>query len=286
VYCHASSFGTTGPRAKAPGNDALMQAVTGLERAIGGEGNDPIAGTWIPLDMAGGWLAAIGMLAGLYARATTGAGQQVVTSLLGAGMLVQSGAFQRDGALVSGPMLDGDQTGYGPGYRIYEGSDGEWFALVLPDETAWTEVALITGAPLPSTYAPLRGGADDAIARDAEAVLAKAFAAAPAGEWVARLRAADVLAEAVVVLDRDGFRRHILDDPVNRQLGRVVAYDTAPWGHFEQIGPLLRCGPESGEGPPLRLPGVGEHSIEVLVELGVDRADVDALVSAGVVRQL
>ena len=60
VYCHASAFGTTGPRAMLPGNDALMQAVTGFERAVGGAGNDPIAGTWIPLDMAGGWVAAIG----------------------------------------------------------------------------------------------------------------------------------------------------------------------------------------------------------------------------------
>src|SRR5262249_13949384 len=72
VYAHASAFGPTGPRAKAPGNDALMQALTGFERAIGGSGNDPIAATWIPLDMAGGWIAAAGTLAGLYARAVTG----------------------------------------------------------------------------------------------------------------------------------------------------------------------------------------------------------------------
>jgi len=38
-------------------------------------------------------------------------------------------------------------------------------------------------------------------------------------------------------VNRDGFRRKILDDPVNRQLGRVVSYETADWGRFEQIGP-------------------------------------------------
>jgi crotonobetainyl-CoA:carnitine CoA-transferase CaiB-like acyl-CoA transferase len=43
--------------------------VTGFERAIGGAGNDPIAATWIPIDMTGGWVAAAGVLAGLYARA-------------------------------------------------------------------------------------------------------------------------------------------------------------------------------------------------------------------------
>ncbi|MCB1014772.1 MAG: CoA transferase, partial [Acidimicrobiales bacterium] len=119
VYCHASGFGTRGPRALLPGNDALMQAVTGFERAVGGDGNEPTAGTWIPLDMAGGWVAGAAMLAGLYARSASpeGAGQQAVTSLLGAGMLLQSGVHLRDGALVQGPRLDGDQTGYGAGYR-------------------------------------------------------------------------------------------------------------------------------------------------------------------------
>ncbi len=43
-----------------PGNDALMQALTGFEQAVGGAGNDPIAATWIPIDMAGGWIAAVG----------------------------------------------------------------------------------------------------------------------------------------------------------------------------------------------------------------------------------
>jgi crotonobetainyl-CoA:carnitine CoA-transferase CaiB-like acyl-CoA transferase len=119
VYCHASAFGPNGPRARYPGNDALMQAVTGFERAVGGRDNDPMAATWIPIDMSGGWVAAAGILAGLYARAATGHGQRIASSLLGAGMLLQSGVFLRDGEVVRGPELDADQTGYGPGYRIY-----------------------------------------------------------------------------------------------------------------------------------------------------------------------
>ena len=190
VYCHASGFGTYGPRAPFPSNDALMQAVTGLERAIGGAGNDPLAATWIPIDMAGGWVTAVGILAGLYARATSGRGQQVATSLLGAGMLLQSGVFQRDGECVRGPELDGAQTGYGPGYRIYECGDGEWLALVVPDEESWRRLrALPEMSALPATYAPLRGGPDDALAREAEGVLEQAFATAAAADWTARLQA-------------------------------------------------------------------------------------------------
>jgi crotonobetainyl-CoA:carnitine CoA-transferase CaiB-like acyl-CoA transferase len=287
VHCHASAFGSSGPRAAFPGNDALMQAVTGLEQALGGAGNDPTAATWIPIDMAGGWIAAAGILAGLYGRAASGRGQSVATSLLGTGMLLHSGVFQRDGELVRGPELDAAQTGYGPGYRIYQAGDGGWFALVVPDDVAWRGLAALPGAgSLPSAYAPLRAGPDDAAARQAEAVLEKLFADAPAAEWVDRLRALGLPVQPVEPLDRDGFRRSVLDDPVNRGLGRAVAYRTAEWGRFEQIGPLLRCGPGAGGGPRLMLPGIGEHTEEILAELGLDRAATDELLDAGTARQL
>ncbi|GAA2734277.1 CaiB/BaiF CoA-transferase family protein [Actinocorallia aurantiaca] len=285
VYCHASAFGDTGPRARFPGNDALMQAVTGFERAIGGEGNEPIAATWIPIDMAGGWVAAAGILAGLYARAVDGGGRRVVTSLLGAGMLAHSGVFERDGELVRGPGLDARQTGYGPGYRIYEGGDGAWFALVVPDGEAWRRLASEV-ASLSETYAPLRGGAADASAREAEGVLEAAFATEPASVWVDRLRGLDLLVEPIEPLDRDGFRSALLDDPVNRRTGRVVTYETADWGRFEQIGPLLRYGQGPADGPPLMIPRVGEHTTEVLTELGLSPEEVDGLLAAKVARQL
>ena len=91
------------------------------------------------------------------------------TSLLGAGMLLQSGVFERDGEVVAGPTLDGAQTGYGPGYRIYECGDGQWFALVVPDAASWAGVAIgrrrSTRCPRP-TFARLRGGVPDDAAGD------------------------------------------------------------------------------------------------------------------------
>jgi crotonobetainyl-CoA:carnitine CoA-transferase CaiB-like acyl-CoA transferase len=286
VYCHASAFGTSGRRSRFPGNDALMQALSGFERAVGGEANDPIAGTWIPIDMCGGWVAAVGALAGLVAAARTGRGYQVATSLLGAGMLLQSGVVQRDGRPVRHPELDEGQTGYGPGYRIYRGGDGSWFAVVIPAAHLWSRLRSVPGLEaVPERYVPLRGGETDAEARDTEAALERVFGGAPAGEWMAALRAIGVPVEPVAELDRDGFRRAVLDDPVNRQMGRVASYDTADWGWFEQLGPLLRCGPRVGGGPALMLPGVGEHSVPVLTELGFDGGEIAGFVAAGIVHQ-
>jgi crotonobetainyl-CoA:carnitine CoA-transferase CaiB-like acyl-CoA transferase len=286
VYCHASAFGPTGPRAGFPGNDALMQAVTGFERAVGGVGNDPTAATWIPIDICGGWVAAVGILAGLYQAAGSRRGYRVDTSLLGAGMLLQSGVYERDGSCVRQLELDVDQTGYGPGYRIYAGGDGGWFAVVLPDAETWRRLRALPGlASLPDSYAPLRGGSADAVARAAEAELARAFGAASAREWVSALRGAGIPVEPIETVDRDGFRRGILDDPVNRALGRVVTYPTADWGSFEQIGPLLRFGPSRGARPTPTLPGVGEHTRSVLADLGFDDDEIRALLAAKVARQ-
>ncbi|OBA44185.1 carnitine dehydratase [Nocardia sp. 852002-20019_SCH5090214] len=292
VYCHASAFGATGPRAAYPGNDALMQALTGFERAIGGADNEPLAATWIPIDMAGGWVAAAGIALGLYARATQQRGQQVITSLLGAGMLMHCGVFVRDGELVADPALDERQTGYGPGYRIYEGSDSEWFALVVADAESWWKldgfVAAAAGGPSSGLgdYVPLRSGGDDSAARAAEATLEFTFATAPAADWVRRLRELGILAELIEPMDRNRFRHAILDDPVNHQIGRVVGYRTADWGYFEQIGPLLRTGPDVTGGPRLMIPGVGEHTAEVLRELGFDDSQVDELLATKVARQM
>ena len=287
VYCHASAFGPTGPRAKAPGNDALMQALTGFERAIGGVGNDPIAATWIPIDMVGGWVAATGILAGLYARGDersrpAGGDEPAGRRDAAAQRRVPAGrpggararARRRPDRLRAGlPPLRGRRRRLaGAGAARPRGVGA--LAPARPRPPRCRPRGHRCGAA-PTTRWPARPSQ----------VLEAAFATAGAAEWVARLRDVGLLAERVEAMDRDAFRRGIIDDPVNRQLGRVVEYDTTDWGHFEQIGPLLRCGPSVAGGPALMLPGIGEHSAAVLRDLGFGTEDVDALLAAKVVRQ-
>jgi crotonobetainyl-CoA:carnitine CoA-transferase CaiB-like acyl-CoA transferase len=210
----------------------------------------------------------------------------VQTSLLGAGMLLHGGVYERDGELVTGPTLDGAQTGYGPGYRIYPAGDDKWLALVVPTPAAWARLASLAEVDdLPDEYRPLRNGEDDETASRAERVLARAFLTAPAEVWVERLRTAGAIAEQVATPNRDGFRRGVLDDPVNVSLGRSITYPTAPWGQFEQIGPLLRYGPMTGAGPKRMLPEVGEQTVEVLTELGLSADEIDSLLASKVAYQ-
>ena len=77
-----SAYGDTGPMAKHPGFDMLLQAFSGQEQRNAGEGNPPLWMRWAPIDIATGYLGAIGILSALYRRQKTGKGGIVNTNLL------------------------------------------------------------------------------------------------------------------------------------------------------------------------------------------------------------
>ncbi len=282
VYSHASGFGSSGPRAHLAANDHLMQALSGIEAAQGGNGRPPTCFRWGPVDVTSGWISACAVLAGLYARRKTGEGQSVRSTLLGAGMALKSGVFVADGAVVPGPMVDDRQTGYGAAYRIYQGGDGAWFALAVLDRQAWTRLREVLGDPdLPDRPPPLRMGTGER--QPAEERLEALFATKAAAVWVSELRAAGVEVEPVVEVDRAEFVAQFLNDPVNQQLGRVAAFEWGPRGRLEQPGFLLRFGPKPAPGAPRQIPALGEHSEEVLATLGFAPEAVAELVASNVV---
>lgn len=266
IYSFASGFGDRGPRASLPANDQLMQALSGIEAAQGGAGRPPTYLVWGAIDVTGGWVAACGVLAGLYARRRRGGGQSVASSLLGAALTLKSGVFLAGDRVVSGPVLDAGQTGYGATYRLYEGGDGAWFALAVPDSGAWRrlcDVVRLDG--LPDAPPPLRtepGGP-----QPEETLLAEAFRTKDAAFWVAELQAAGVPVEPVVAADRSEFAAGFVDDPVNRQLGRVVTYDWGDRGRIDQPRFPPRLGPAPPPPASAGIPGLGEHTAEVLASV-------------------
>ncbi len=282
VYSFASGFGTSGPWASLPANDHLMQALTGVEGSQGSPGQPPTFLVWGAIDVTSGWVAACAVIAGLYARRRTGAGQSVRTSLLGSGMALKSGAFLVGETRIGGPVLDPAQTGYGAAYRIYQAGDGAWLAVVVPDAPTWTRLgAVVQVKGLPDAPPPLRLLPGER--QPAEVLLEEAFRTRDAQAWVRELSAGGVPVEVVAEVDRAGFISTLLDDPVGRQLGRVVSFDWGPRGRLEQPGLPLRLGPGPRPAAPLSIPRLGEHTREVLLGLGVDADELAALAASGTV---
>ena len=283
VYSFASGFGERGPKALLPANDQLMQAITGIEAGQGGAGQPPTFLRWGAVDVAGGWISACGILAGLYARRRDGGGQSVSSSLLGAGMTLKSGAFLAGDAVVGGPVLDAQQTGYGAAYRLYQGADGAWFALAVPDAATWLGLrTAVARDDLPRSPPPLRTQPGEG-RQPEELVLEAAFRTKDAAVWVRELRAAGVLAEPVDNADRTEYSARFLDDPVNRELGRVVTYQWGERGQVEQPRFPPRIGPGTPPPGPAGIAGLGEHTAEVLEFLGFDPAQRAALAESGTI---
>jgi crotonobetainyl-CoA:carnitine CoA-transferase CaiB-like acyl-CoA transferase len=201
-------------------------------------------------------------------------------------MTLKSGAFLAGDPVVGdiavgGPVLDANQTGYGAAYRIYQGADDAWFALGVPDAATWLRMRqAVARDDLPLSPPPLRiepGGP-----QPAELVLESVFRAKEAAAWVRELRAAGVPVEPVDNADRTEFNARFLDDPVNRELGRVVTYQWGDLGQVEQprfpprVGPVVLPG-ASG------IAGLGEHTAEMLESLGYDATQRAALAAGGTV---
>lgn len=259
VYCNTWAYGKEGPLSHFGGLDPLYQATSGLEYESGpvAEGNPPLYYRFGMCDASNALLSVVGVLLALYHRRRTGEGMDVWSSLLNGGAVFTADTLLVDGEPAPRPRLDAAQTGFGPGYRLYETRDG------------WLQVAAVKEdqrRALFETVAP-------------EAELETAFRRKTALQWSWALDEAGVPNE--VAVDTGGGERVLFDDD-NVRLGLVAEYEHPVKGLMRQFGQLIDLSDTPGEvqGPP---PLCGQHTREILAELGHDDADVERLAAAGVV---
>ena len=257
VFCHVSSYGPAGPRADWRGYDQLFQASCGWEVLGAGEGNPPMWHRFGFMDHLCGMSSAAAVLIALYARDREGRATDVAASLLGAGVLTNAETYLRaDGTPVPVPTLDGDQTTLLPGVRILE-ADGGWVAVAARTPEELDSLLSTVGVSSPDELpAAARSQRVDSLAEE--------------------LAAAGVPSTVVRTDQREPF----FDDPANIAAGMVAAYPHDDWGHFEQPGAPWYLGDESVPSE-LAPPGLGAHTVDVLLEIGLDRADIDELIGSG-----
>ncbi|MGE4652254.1 MAG: CoA transferase [Myxococcota bacterium] len=259
IYCHTSSYGPRGPRADWPGYDQLFQACSGWEVASGGPGNPPIWHRMGTMDHQNAFASLYAVLLALRERERSGRGQFVRTSILGAAVLTASELHRgAGGELPAFPEVDPAQTGISPGYRIFE-VEGGWIAVA---------------ALAPESFAALLGVAG---VEEAEA-LPGALRVREREELLRALEAANVPAEAVRTGQENGF----FERSEHRDAGLAVSYPQSEMGRMEQVGALWNF-----VNLPLCLdvapPALGEHTAEILAELGHDKEQITDWVERGVV---
>jgi crotonobetainyl-CoA:carnitine CoA-transferase CaiB-like acyl-CoA transferase len=269
VYCSVTGFGSTGPYADRPAFDPLLQALSGLMVIQGFQGPPQYVRVAIT-DYYTASLAAQAVLAALFVRERTGRGQRVETSLLHGAVALNSGAMVD---YAGKPSLARDN----PTYRLYQAGDGEWLFLACGNQAFWTK--LCQAVDLPQLADDPRFGSWLLRLDHREAllpILEAKFRSRPRDEWLAALAAHDIPAAPVRPL------AEFLDDPAVRHHDLVRAYDHAEAGRLRLMGlPLVfHETPARDPGPP---PTLGEHTDEILGELGYDEGAIADLRARAIV---
>lgn len=276
VYCSISGFGREGPRAEERANDLFMQAFSGSMSVTGEIGGGPVRMGISAADVGAGLFAAIGVLAAIEARHGTGEGQHVTTSLLGGQLAMLS--FQLTAYFASGqvPMPQGSGAGIGVPYQGFPTSDG-WLIVAVFNEVMWAN--LCEALDRPEWVHDPRFATIDArvVHRDLIlGLLAERLATRPAEQWASLLSERGIPSTPVNRIDQ------VIEDPQVVQQGMISEVDVPDSGRIRMASTPLgfSATPEAALQPPPRL---GEHSREVLVELGYPDAAIDALAARGVV---
>ena len=276
IYCSLSAFGPTGPWREKPGLDSLAQAVGGLMAITGEPDGGPVLCGAPVADTLGGLLAIQGILTALIARERTGQGQRVDTSLLNGMLLAHTARLSVFHETGESPGRWGSGHPEIAPYQALRAKD-DWIFVAVWVERLWRPFCEAIGRPELADD-PRFATREGRLARRANlaATLAPIFTERTVAEWMAVLEEADVL--CAPVNDYAGMVR----DPQVVATGMIAEQEHPRAGRFTTIGIPVTF--EKTPGSIRRpAPALGEHTREVLGEVGCSAAEMDALTAAGIV---
>jgi len=270
ILASISGFGQDGPYRDRPGFDQIAQGMSGLMSVTGAPGKGPMRTGAAIADIAGGLYAALGIMTALLERETSGKGQWVQSSLLQSGIALLD--FQAARFLMKGevpPQVGNDHPTSMP-TSAYKTKDG-YMNIAATGESMWRRVCEGIGRADLLEREDFKGDQNRSKNRVAlNAEINKALASKTTAEWIAILIEAEVPCGPIYAIDK------MFDDPQVKHLGAAVSVKSPKLGEIRIVNQAVKLSrtPASIAVAP---PEVGEHTDEVLKELGYDKAAIDAL---------
>ena len=276
IYCSLTGYGQDGPYRDLAGHDLNYIGIAGVLGLTGQKGGSPvIPGIQIADLIGGGLYAVIGILSALMARQKTGRGQYVDISMLDGvvSLLPDSAALYF--AEGKAPRAGERRLGGGlPQYQVYQTQDGKYLAVGALEEKFWANLSRLIGRPewaekIPRELEPR--------CEEIQKEMARLFKTKTQKEWLDLLMHEDTCVTAVQSLDE------VFADPQVRSRQMLVETTHPKAGRVRQIGVPIKFSETPGE---IRMPApeIGEHTEEILGELGFAQEEIDRLRKMSVIR--
>jgi crotonobetainyl-CoA:carnitine CoA-transferase CaiB-like acyl-CoA transferase len=275
VYASISGFGQTGPLAARPGFDQIAQGMGGLMSVTGIPGDGPVR-VGIPIaDLCAGIFAAQGILVALLEREASGKGQWLHTSLLEA--MVAMMDFQTSRYLIDGEVATqaGNFHPTSIPTGVYQARDG-FLNIAVFGSKIWERFCHILGAPEWITDERFHDKPARSVNREAlNAEINRRLAAHDRSHWIRAFNEGGVACGLISDM------REVFEEPQVQHLGMVKEVVSARLGKQRLVGQpvqLERTPSTIARAAPRR----GEHTEEVLRELGIAAEDLSRMKAQGV----
>lgn len=276
IYCSISGFGQDGPGRDRAAYDIIVQGMSGWMSITGEPGGTPIRPGVPTADMTAGMFAAFAIMLALYRRQQTGAGAYVDTSLLEAHVALLGHQAGRYFATGVPPVATGNRHASIAPYESLKTADGH-VNVAVGNDSLWQRFCSALGLEHLASDARFATNPDRLANRDA---LAAAIEARLADLSTARV--VELLSEVGVPCGPIYNLHEVFSDPQAQHLGLRRLIDHPTIGKISQVPAPYRIDgaePSAMTPPPL----LGQHTEEILRELGYSEADIVAMRQEGAI---
>ena len=274
IYCSISGFGRSGPYSSKGGFDLVAQGMSGLMSITGESADRPPVKVGAPVtDITAGVLGAMGILGALFKRGKTGKGQLVDTSLFEAGIMHtfwQSSIYFGSGEI---PKAMGSAHPLMAPYQAFKTKDG-WINVGSANQGLWEKLLVVLGAEKllkEEKFSDPNRRLENL--SELEELLMDFFGREKTEVWIEKLEAAGIPAGPVLNIEEMSL------DP--QTIARRMVREVGNHGEtFKVIGHPVKYSDYDTQ-IELSAPKLGEHTREIMAEIGYNEKKINLLLEKG-----